>query len=265
MMNQGPSLERPPSFVESVGITGSALPGPLAFAPEDLSDRALVLCWHTFLGAPDINTDLSLAKFGAQLDTIRALGYRFVTIDRVLAGDISGRMNVAVTIDDGHRTVPRAIEKVLVPRGIVPTLFVYPAVLGTTDFSMSDTVLAQLVASGVPVGAHGYHHLYVNEALFKSQPAEFMKEIYKSKARAEGLSGHFVLVYAYPYGSYSPRTESEVEKAGFSAAFAVKPGFVYANPGLNDTFALPRLVVTHDNWADILQFLKRNAELPGAR
>ncbi len=261
-MNQGPSLERPLSFVESVGINGIAPSGRQGFAPSDLSDRVLVLCWHTFLGAPDINTDLSLAKFGAQLDTIKALGYRFITIDRVLAGDISGRMNIAVTIDDGHRTVPRAIERVLVPRGIVPTLFVYPAVLGTTDFSMSDTVLAQLVATGIPVGAHGYHHLYVNEALFRSQPEVFMKEIYKSKARAEGLSGRFVLVYAYPYGSYSPRTEDEVEKAGFAAAFAVKPGFVYANPGLNDTFALPRLVVTHDNWADILQLLQRNAALP---
>jgi peptidoglycan/xylan/chitin deacetylase (PgdA/CDA1 family) len=226
---------------------------------DDLENRALVLCWHTFLGKPSVYTDFSLAEFGSQLDDIRALGYRFVSVEDFLDGRIRGRKNVIVTIDDGHRTVPAAIHKVLEPRGIPPTIFVYPAVLGTTAFAMSDTVLASLAAEGVDVGAHGYHHLQVTETLFKDDPKAFMDEIYKSKRKSEALSGKFVLAYAYPYGVLSPRTKSEVRKAGFSAAFAVKPGFVYARQALNDEFELPRIVVTRETWKDIAAFLARNA------
>ena len=226
---------------------------------EAWEDRALVLCWHTFIGKEGISTDFSLADFGAQLDAIRELGYRFPTVEELLAGRIEGSMNVVVTIDDGHRTVPLALAKVLEPRGIVPTLFVYPSILGTTDFGMNDRVLATLAARGVPVGAHGYHHLFVTETLYKDDPKAFMDEIYKSKFKTEALSGEFVLAYAYPYGALSARTKVEVKKAGFAAGFAVKPGFVYASEALNDEYELPRLVVTHDNWKDILALLSRNA------
>ncbi|MEI6875006.1 MAG: polysaccharide deacetylase family protein [Spirochaetota bacterium] len=227
--------------------------------PADLGNRALVLCWHTFLGKPSVPTDFSLLEFGAQLDAIRGLGYRFISVEDFLAGRIEGALNVIVTIDDGHRTVPLAIHQVLEPRGIAATLFVYPSILGTTDFAMSDTTLALLARSGVVVGAHGYHHLFVTEALFKEDPKAFMDEIHKSKLKSESLSTRFVLTYAYPYGALSPRTKSEVRRAGFSAAFAVKPGFVYARRGLNDEYELPRLVVTRDGWKPILALLARNA------
>jgi len=262
-----PSPATPPILLDHAEVAAKpALPllrlgreGSQPFEDRGLGDRALVLCWHSFLGNPAYPTDFSLHEFASQLDAIAALGYRFVTVEELLAGKVEGALNVVVTIDDGHRSVPDAIAKVLGPRGIVPTLFVYPAVLGTTAFSMSDIELARLAAKGIPVGAHGYHHLYVNEALFKSDPQAFEEEIRRAKSGTERLSGHFVTAYAYPFGAYSPRTQAEVRLSGYAAAFAVKPGFVFARPGLNDAWALPRLVVTREAWKDILGLLERNA------
>lgn len=257
----------PPEANGGADFPGIAVAGApdRGFAVADFGDRALVLCWHTFLGKPEFDTDFSLTEFAAQIDAIRALGYSFPTVEDFLAGRISGTKNVIVTIDDGNHSVPQAVQKVLLPRGIVPTLFVYPAVLGTTDFSMTDTQLAALVAEGVPAGAHGYHHLRVTESLYRESPKEFMDEIYKSKAKSEALSKSPILAYAYPYGALSARTETEVDKAGFAAAFAVKPGFVFAKKSLDELYDLPRIVVLRSAWKDIYALLARNAAASPAK
>jgi peptidoglycan/xylan/chitin deacetylase (PgdA/CDA1 family) len=237
-----------------------ALAGPSALpAVKGFGDRALVLCWHSFLGDSDIVTDFSLAELRAQLDALLALGYRFVDLDDLMAGRIRGSLNIVVTIDDGHRTVPRAVDEVFLPRGIRPALFVYPAIIGAVPYAMAEAELRRLEAEGCAVGAHGYHHLFVTESLYRSDRAEFDKEIYKAKTKTEGLSSLPVLFYAYPFGAYSPITTLEVAKAGYSHGFAVRPGFVYAEPGLNLDFELPRLVVRRDNWQEILGLLVRNA------
>jgi peptidoglycan/xylan/chitin deacetylase (PgdA/CDA1 family) len=237
----------------------AASPGPPA-PVAGFADRALILCWHTFLGDPTIPTDFSLADLKAQLDALKALGYRFVDLDDLLAGRVSGAMNLVATIDDGHQSVPKAVEAVFLPRGIRPALFIYPSVIGTMSYSMDDAAIRRLEAEGCLIGAHGYHHLRVNEALYRSDRAMFDKEIYLAKAKVEAISRAPTLLYAYPFGVSSPITLSEVAKAGYSNGFSVRLGFVYAEASLNDPYDLPRFVVTRENWPEIYAFLSRNAE-----
>ncbi len=244
---------------------GPLLPAPRSRAATsaDFRDRALILCWHSFLADPKLPTDFSLDALGAQLDALSALGYRFPSLAEALAGRLTGRLNIVVTIDDGHRTVPRAVEKVFAPRGIEPALFIYPAVIGTTSFSMGDAEIRRLVDSGHMVGAHGYHHLYVTEELWKSDRAAFEREIYKAREKTGLITARPVLAYAYPFGAFSPRTKTELSRAGYAFGLAVKPGFVYTVEGYNDELELPRLVVTQDNWKDIYALLARNAQASG--
>jgi peptidoglycan/xylan/chitin deacetylase (PgdA/CDA1 family) len=227
-------------------------------------DRAILLCWHTFLGDAAINTDFSLKELASQLDAITALGYRFVSLGDLLAGRVEGSLNVVATMDDGHRTVPAAVEKVFLPRGIKPAVFIYPAIIGSVPYAMTDAEVRRLVEEGCLVGAHGYHHLYVTEDLFKAEPAEFDKEIFKAKTSTEALSGLPVIVYAYPYGAYSPVTLGRLDDAGYAYGILaygtkVKAGFVYAQASLNADFELPRLVMQRDKWPEIYDFLVRNA------
>lgn len=236
--------------------TGPSLPAPVA----GFADRALILCWHTFLGDPSIQTDFSPSELGAQLEALKKLGYRFVDLDDLLAGRVSGSMNLVATIDDGHQSVTKAVESVFLPRGIRPALFIYPSVIGTMPYSMDDAAVRRLEARGCQIGAHGYHHLRVTEALYRSDRALFDKEVYTAKAKTEAISGTPALFYAYPFGVSSPITLSEVERAGYSNAFSVRLGFVYAEASLNSPYDLPRFVVTRDNWPEIYAFLSRNAE-----
>lgn len=242
------------------------LPLPSAGSPAsgdfDVEDRAIILCWHTFLGKESIPTDFSLAELASQIDTLRSLGYRFVTMEDLLFGRIRGHRNIVVTMDDGHRTIPNAYEKVFVPRGIVPTIFIYPSVIGTTSFAMNDAAVRELRDGGSLVGAHGYHHLFVTADLYRKDRSLFDDEIFKAKTKVEAITDEPTFIYAYPYGAYSDITIVELRQAGYLYGFAVRPGFVYADSRLNEPYELPRTVVRRDQWAGILDFLKRNALLP---
>jgi peptidoglycan/xylan/chitin deacetylase (PgdA/CDA1 family) len=254
----------PAAGLEPLFSTERSVLVPASFqAPKrlpGLADRAFLLCWHSFLGRADISTDFSLAELGAQLDALIALGYKFVSLEDTLFGRIEGRLNLVVTIDDGHRTVPSAFLKVFAARGIVPALFVYPAVIGETAYSMDEAQLRSLSDSGCLVGAHGYHHLYVDERLYRSDRATFEQEIFKAKEKVEAMTSLPAYVYAYPFGVFSPITKTEVARAGYAFALAVKLGFVFADPRLNDPYALPRSVVTRENWGELYGFLARNAK-----
>ncbi len=228
---------------------------------SELGDRAMILCWHTFLGQSSIVTDFSLEQLARQLDALLALGYRFVSLDEVLAGRIRGSRNLVATLDDGHRTVPAAFAKVFAPRGIIPAILVYPAIIGNVPYAMDEAQLRALRDAGCLVGAHGYHHLFVTEELYRTDRASFDQEVYRAKTRVEDLTRRQIYVYAYPFGAYSEITKREVARAGYDFGLAVGPGFVYADPRLNDRYALPRIVVRRDGWDELYAFLQRNAAL----
>ncbi|HOX48865.1 MAG TPA: polysaccharide deacetylase family protein [Spirochaetales bacterium] len=242
-----------------VRIAGSEA-APAGFpSSAPFRDRAVILCWHSFLGDPSLPTDFSLAELKAQLDALAALGYRFPSFAEAVSGRLEGPLNVVVTLDDGHRTVPAAVERVFSELGIKPSLFVYPSVIGTQAFAMDDAALGRLSSEGCLVGAHGYHHLFVTADLARRDRAAFDREIHKAKEKTEAITRLPVVAYAYPFGALSQVTKEELVRAGYAYGLAVAPGFVYADEAFDDLLELPRLVVTREGWKDILALLSRNA------
>jgi Predicted xylanase/chitin deacetylase len=243
----------PPGALDGAGgIVSSASPD------FDLYDRAFLLCWHTFLGKKELNTDFSLAELAAQLDALKALGYRFISLEDALFGRIEGPLNLVATIDDGHRTITAAYEKVFASRGIKPALLVYPAVIDDSPYFLKTDALRSLLDSGCLVGSHGFYHLYVTEKLYKSDKAAFEKEIFKAKTSVEKMTGLPSYIYAYPFGAFDQITKDEVARAGYEFALAVKPGFLFADQRLNDRYEIPRTVVLRDGWSSLVAFLARN-------
>ncbi len=242
----------------SAGGAASALPSAEVPKPFDLADRAFILCWHSFLGKKELNTDFSLDELAAQLDALKSLGYRFIDLEDALFGRIEGSRNLVATIDDGHRTIAPAYERVFASRGIRPALLVYPAVIGESPYFLKTEQLQGLVDSGLAVGSHGFYHLFVTEKLYKSDRPAFEKEIFKAKTSVEALTGLPSYFYAYPFGAFDQITKTEVERAGYEFALAVKPGFVYADERLNDRYEIPRTVVLRDGWGALTAFLARN-------
>jgi peptidoglycan/xylan/chitin deacetylase (PgdA/CDA1 family) len=207
-----------------------------------------------------VDTDFSTGELAAQIDSLLALGYRFIGLDDALFGRIEGALNLVATIDDGHRTITEAVSRVFAARGIRPALLVYPAVIGTSQYFLKTEDLRRLGDSGYTIGAHGYYHLFLGPELRRENPPSYSKEIFKAKDSVEAISGRPAYIYAYPFGAYDELAKKDVARAGYAFALAVKQGFIYKDDRLNDPYELPRTVVQRDEWAMLYAFLKRNAE-----
>ncbi len=181
----------------------------------------IILDYHTFLGTGKSNLDYSEEELGAELDEIRAMGYKFVSLDDAIAGRIEGKANIVVTIDDGNHTIFSAFNNVFEPRGVKPYLFVYPAIIkGHVRYALTPERLQVLAQAGCGIGAHGYHHNPVTDKAWLKDPKDFMTEIRRPGPALAKILGVAPTMFAYPFGVYSRRAEDDLAAEGYSWAFA---------------------------------------------
>jgi hypothetical protein len=126
-----------------------------------------------------------------------------------------------------------------------------------THRAMSPDEVASLAAGGlVEIGAHTVTH-----PVLAALPAAGQRdEIWGSKSRLEGILGHPVTAFAYPYGSPTDSTAETVtivREAGFACACTTFAGAVWRG---TDRFLLPRTLVR--DW-DGEEFLRRLGECFG--
>jgi peptidoglycan/xylan/chitin deacetylase (PgdA/CDA1 family) len=221
--------------------------------------RVSVLCYHTFAGK-DEPDDLPPQEFAAQLDSLRALGYRFITFDEFAADSLRGSRHVLVTIDDGHVSVRAVYDSVLKPRGIQPVLFVYPGIIGTRHFALTWEDLAYLRDSGCTIGSHGYFHEYVDDQHYQLDSSRVLREIDTSRQVLEKRLAIEVTAFSYPFGLVSPVTAALTRRAGYRYGFTIvgKPVDLPLAKAPR-RYELPRFFVNKESWVWIYPVFKRNA------
>lgn len=244
-----------------LALTLFLVPACLGPSPAFAAGKAYILDYHTFLASGASSMDFDLETLAGQLDRFAALGYRFVSLEDAIAGRIEGEANIVVTIDDGHRTVSEAYDKVFAPRGIRPTLFVYPAVIGRTGFSLGRDELRRLQEAGCGLGSHGYHHEYLTTRAFAEDRRKASAEIERTGPALERLTGTRPRLFAFPFGVGSAEAEELLARNGFEYAFLAGDSLVavdFADPSLRK-LAVPRTIVYRWNAILILAELeKRN-------
>lgn len=225
-------------------------------------NEVIVLCYHTFIGKEGVNTDFTPSAFSNQIEVMKGLGYRFVSFDDIAAGNVSGTSNILITIDDGNRTVKKIYDSVLMPSGIKPILFIYPAIIGRVRYALKYKDLTKFESEGAKIAGHGYYHLFINQKLFNSDEASFDKEIFKSRSTLEENLKTNISVFAYPFGSFSEITEETLKKAGFQYAFSLRHGYLEVPLSRNnDPYNLPRYMVTKTSWNSIENMLRNNQKV----
>jgi peptidoglycan/xylan/chitin deacetylase (PgdA/CDA1 family) len=226
----------------------------------------VILDYHSFKGEGKSNIDFSTRELAEQLDRMSAAGLRFVSLEDALAGRIEGQANIVVTIDDGNRSVYAACKEVFEPRGIKPFLFVYPAIiLGRLKFALSPEQLAELVADGCGVGAHGYNHDSLSEESWKKDYVQFRRELKLPGPAIARLTGVVPTLYAYPFGIRSDRAEAALPGYGYSYGF-VADDYLHpirlGDPSL-DRMALPRTIMYRYNEGIVIKSMERRLALSG--
>lgn len=228
-------------------------------APADDAD-VYVLSYHSFVGR-NFQQDFAPEVFKKQVESIRDLGYRFVSFQDIAEGRVTGKTNILVTIDDGNASIRKIFDPVLKANGIKPLLFIYPAITDRMRYSLTFVDLKYFISQGATVGAHGYYHMFVNEKFYNKNRNGFMKEIYQSKERLETKLDVPVDIFCYPFGVFSEITVETLKQAGYSCAFTLKSGVMKAPLDRNaDLFRLPRFYVTKSSWNGIYRMLRENIQ-----
>jgi peptidoglycan/xylan/chitin deacetylase (PgdA/CDA1 family) len=199
------------------------------------SDDILVLCYHAV--SPDWDAPLSVTpdQLDSQLAYLRKKGYRGVTFSDALMRREGGK-RVAITFDDGYRSVARLARPILEAHGMPATVFVptdfigaerpmsWPGIDRWLDgphaaelMPMSWEEASALIGAGWEIGSHTCSHPQLTQV----DDDRLRSELTESRAECERRLGVPCESLAFPYGDVDQRVMEVAMSAGYAAAAAL--------------------------------------------
>lgn len=175
--------------------------------------------------------------------------------------------SVAITADDGHRSVHDLMFPVVRRLGIPVTLFIYPSAISNASYAMTWEQLAEMQRSGlIDVESHTYWHPDFHAERARRTDADYEAfaehQLAASRRALERRLGRPVTLLAWPWGVSDPVLLRLAAATGYQAAFAL--GERPARPA-DPLYALPRILVSDHDRGSGLEARFREAGLESAR
>jgi peptidoglycan/xylan/chitin deacetylase (PgdA/CDA1 family) len=198
-----------------------------------MTTEATVIVYHGLGNCPAAHDPYRMftpiEKFARQMRFL-ARRRRVVPLSDVVDGRVGrGRPAVALTFDDGYRSVLEEAVPILRRYGFPATCFVPTRWIGEANgwdtFEPTDHPLPILSAEGlleleaahVTVESHGHAHMHLGEV----DEQDAVADIGASRRILTEVLGREPQFLAYPYGSQSPTARRAVEACHFDAAFSI--------------------------------------------
>lgn len=252
-----------------LGIT-SALIGTFLFAcaGSGAEGSGVIFMYHHVDSGTPLSTSIAPEVFAEQMSLLEREGFEVVPLidllDALAAGRTVPRRSVAITFDDGYRSVLTRALPVLEARGWPFTVFVNTDAIdeGYGGYLSWDE-LRTLAERGASIGNHSVTHAHLvrrqegeTESRWRRRVAG---EIDGATERLEAEVGDALIpAFAYPYGEYTAEVKAIVESAGLyglgQQSGAVGPG--------SDFLALPRYPVATGLALDEFELRARSLALP---
>jgi peptidoglycan/xylan/chitin deacetylase (PgdA/CDA1 family) len=193
--------------------------------------RPAVIAYHAIGSRPESQDPHELFVhedvFEEQMDFL-ARRRSVVPLDSVVDGTVrTPRPPVAITFDDGYRSVIDVAGPVLAGHGFPSTLFVPTSWLGKFNAwigppappidILSADELSVAERLGIRVESHGSRHIKYWEAA----PDEVETDVTASIRRLSDILGRPPQYLAYPFGPTSPAAMQIVQRCGLEAAFTL--------------------------------------------
>ena len=167
-----------------------------------------------------------------------------------------GTRNVAVTFDDGFRSVVDNALPELAQRGIPFTVFVPSGCLGERpswvrnpehpswdERVLSGEELRALVAAPlVTIGSHSITH----PNLTTLNRAQSEQELAGSKAQLEAAAGVTIDLFSFPHGAHSGALIDQALRIGYRRVFTVEPTIIDSDA---DAIDIGRVAADPGDWA----------------
>jgi peptidoglycan/xylan/chitin deacetylase (PgdA/CDA1 family) len=200
--------------------------------------HALVLAYHAVSPSWPSTLAVSPEQLRTQLESLLGSGHRGATFTDVLRGR-APRKAVAVTFDDGCRSVLEHAFPILLELGLPGTIFVPTDYVGATEPMSWDGIerwtgteyedellpldwdeLRAMREAGWEIGSHTRSHPHL-PALDDDQLTE---ELTVSRRVVAEEVGAPCTSLAYPYGDHDDRVAGAAEVAGYEGAATMRPG-----------------------------------------
>jgi peptidoglycan/xylan/chitin deacetylase (PgdA/CDA1 family) len=196
-----------------------------------MTDRTTVLAYHAVASCPASDDDhllfVSPTAFEAQMEYLARRRQVVTLVEAVSGPRPRGRPAVAITFDDGYRSVLEHALPVLERFGFPATVFVPTRYIGDQNrwnppsacplTIMSTDELRDAEARGLAVESHGHAHLDLSNA----NEDEARDDLAQSVAILRTVTGRQPRFLAYPFATASPSAQRVAETLGFVAAFNV--------------------------------------------
>lgn len=165
------------------------------------------------------------------------------------------RRRVAVTFDDGFRSVVENAVPELANRGIPFTVFVPSGSLGVRPTWVRDPEhssweeevvsareLRALASEPLAtIGSHSISH----PNFLRLDPACSREELVSSKAALEAVTGQAVDLFSFPHGAHDAASIELAREAGYKHVYTIAPTLIR---GHDEPFCVGRVAVDPDDW-----------------
>jgi peptidoglycan/xylan/chitin deacetylase (PgdA/CDA1 family) len=131
----------------------------------------------------------------------------------------AGKVNPAVTFDDGHISNYEQALPVLQEQGMQAHFFITVGWTGQRDGYMGWQELRALHAAGQEIGAHGWTHTLLTHC----DAAQLSKELRDARLKLEDGLGAEVPTMSLPGGRYNKRVLEACREAGYKQVFTSVP------------------------------------------
>ena len=218
--------------------------------PDD-GVRVSTLGYHDLAeNLPETAMRIRTSKFRKQMETIRQLGLKVITLDEFIAWKKGAKeipkQAILITFDDGWKSVYTEAYPVLKELGFPFTVFLYKNYVDGGSKALTTPMIQEMISGGATIGSHSVSHPYplTVKNFRKKGPHEFdaylRKEIGESKRFLESKFPVKVTTYAYPGGFHTEEMPKLGEEFGYTQMFTVVPGKI--KRALPDSL-LPRYII----------------------
>ncbi|GIU38772.1 polysaccharide deacetylase family protein [Shewanella schlegeliana] len=208
----------------------------------------VILQYHHVSDSTPAITSVTPAQFKEQMQYLAENNFNVVPLSTVVesikAKKALPAKTIAITFDDGYRSIANTAHPILKQYKFPYTLFVsVEPILKEYGEMMSWQQLITLSEEGAEIANHSWGHEHLIRKLTGETDAQWLARIESNILRTENeiakATGQNLKMLAYPYGEYNQQIEDMLEKHGF-VAFGQQSGA--AGP-YSPLTALPRFPV----------------------
>ncbi len=227
----------PPSPPSAAGVTAPHRAAParkvaLLTLPNHPVARTVdvpILTWHRVArfaneytkSIPDETVEPSV--FAAEIDILARNGYHPISqlelFNALFHGAALPSKPVLLSVDDGYVDDVKTILPILQAHHFIATFYIITGRFHEPGF-LNATEVRRLDRAGMDIGAHTRTHV----PLAAVPAAEVTDQVRGSRRDLEGVLGHPVQWFAYPFGSFDASVLAKLRAAGFVLAVTTKGG-----------------------------------------